>query len=239
MSHFVLAAEQDRILLNFVRASLQNDELHVITAQSLGDAMARAAAWSASVGVVGTGFRGATVELVRELRREFSMRILVAARPGEEELVARSLEAGAVGFLTIPILRGDLVARVAEMLADAPASDGHFVTAGPVTLDLEKRALIRPRPRTALTPCEFEMLRWFLTLPGRTFTRRQLLASDRAAFSPRAKATQVDRHVESLRRKLGTAGAMIEAAGQVGWRLAMKGTVEIEFPRAATLEVQP
>ncbi len=232
MSHFVLAAERDRSLLNFFRTSIASEDVQVITALTRGDAMARAAAWTPSLAVVGSGFGDETVPLVRDLRREFGLRTVLAARAGEDERVGAALECGAVAYVVVPLPRAELAASVREVLSARAVTDGRYVTAGPVTLDLERRSLVRPRPRAALTPCEFEMLRWMLMPPGRTFTRRQLQAADPAAYPPSPTARMVDRHVASLRRKLGDAGGLIEAAGRVGWRFAWRraAPTEIEFP---------
>lgn len=232
MSHFVLVADLDRSVLGFFRTSLSGGEVQVIGAQSRADAMARAAAWTPALAVVGTDFGHETLDLVRDLRREFGLRSVVAAGAGQDGLVAAALESGAVGFVVLPLPRAEAAARIRELLISPAVTDGRYVTAGPVTLDLEGRALVRPRPRAALTPCEFEMLRWLLTPPGRTFTRRQLLATDRAAFPPHPSERLVDRHLASLRRKLGEAGALIERTGEIGWRFALRraGSAEIEFP---------
>jgi two-component system alkaline phosphatase synthesis response regulator PhoP len=144
-------------------------------------------------------------------------------------MVAGALELGAAGYMEMPASKADLGARVREMLAWRSPEEGRYVTVGAVTLDVERRALVRPR--AALTPCEFEILRWLLTPPGRTFTRRQLLATDRAAFPPRAADRLVDRQVENLRRKMGDVGELVERAGSVGWRFAAgkAAPAEVEF----------
>jgi DNA-binding response OmpR family regulator len=231
MSQLVLVAEQDRSVLSFFRSALSGDGLQIIAALGRPDALARAVAWTPAAAVLGTGFGTETLDLVGDLRRECGLRVLIVARPGEETLVTTALERGAVGFIVHPLQRAELSTRVRELLSARAVSDGHYVTAGPVTLDLSRRSLVRPGSRPSLTPCEFEILRWFLTPPGRTFTRRQLLATDRAAFPPRAHASLVDRQVASLRRKLGEAGDLIESMGQVGWRFAVQraGPLEVEF----------
>ncbi len=232
MSHFVLATDLDRSVLNFWRASLQSDDVQVIAASSRADAMARAAAWQASLAIVGTRFGAETVSLVRDLRREFSLRSIVAARDGEDEILAAALEAGAVGFVVLPLARAAAARRVREHLLPRTVTNGRYVTAGPVTLDLDRRSLVRPRTQASLTPVEFEMLRWLLMQPGRSFTRRQLLAAKRESFPPKPTAADVDRQVASLRRKLGEAGGLIEKAGAVGWRFSLATTreAEVEFP---------
>lgn len=232
MSSFILAADADRDLVNEFRAALTTPAVHVLTAVCAGDALARAVAWSPTAAIVGTAFGDETVPLIRDLHRDSDVRILVAARPGDEALVLAALEAGAVGFVPLPVPKRELAARVFETLRWHDAETGRYLSVGPITLDLEKRAILRPRPTAVLTPCEFEILRWLLTPPGRTYTRRQLLAADRAAFPPDATERHVDRHVVSLVQKLGEAGAAIEPTAELGWRFAAERTpgIAAEFP---------
>jgi two-component system alkaline phosphatase synthesis response regulator PhoP len=72
--------------------------------------------------------------------------------------------------------------------------------------------------RIDLTLKEFELLRLFLENPGRAFTRDQIL-SDIWGISYDGETRTVDVHVRTLRRKLGSAGSIVETVRGVGYRL--------------------
>ena len=73
-----------------------------------------------------------------------------------------------------------------------------------------------PRVRAVLK--EFELLRTFMTNPGRAFTREQLLSSVWCEDFLGETRT-VDVHVGTLRQKLGSCGKYIRTVRGVGYRL--------------------
>ncbi len=144
------------------------------------------------------------------LRRRGAAQILLTALRGQEEEVAAGLELGAVSVLFFPLDEAEFSARLGSLLRWARRpKQGGILEAGPLSLDLDRGRLVRPKPR-ALTATEFEILRLLLDPPGRAVTRRQIpVGTERA----------VDVHVASLRAKLGPAGALIETLRGVGYRL--------------------
>lgn len=68
----------------------------------------------------------------------------------------------------------------------------------------------------ALSPKEFELLDLFLSRPGVLFERRDLL--DRL-WPKEVNAETVDRHVQSLRKKLGPRGVRLKSARGRGYVL--------------------
>lgn len=149
------------------------------------------------------------------------LEILEAVRPvpvfltgvaGQEDDLAAGLEAGASDVDVYPLDPEALVGRVQKLLAwRARNGEPKTITAGPITLDLATRTLVRPN--ATLTPHEFHILRWLIDPPGKALSRRQI-----------ADVTQertVDAHVASLRRKLGAASACIATLRGIGYRFAL------------------
>jgi DNA-binding response OmpR family regulator len=146
-------------------------------------------------------------ELVARLRDESGgAPIVIAARRGEEAAAVAGLEEGAT---TVVFDDGELLARLESLIrwSKAPRREG-VLEGGPVTVDLERRELLRPRVQP-LTALELEILRLLLSPPGRTLTRRQIPAGTERA---------VDVHVAALRAKLGGEGRRIETVRGVGYR---------------------
>jgi two-component system alkaline phosphatase synthesis response regulator PhoP len=75
--------------------------------------------------------------------------------------------------------------------------------------------------RVKLTNKEFELLRLFLSQPGITFTRDQLMEQVWET-SYRGETRTVDMHIQTLRQKLGPYRKLIETVRGVGYRLEAK-----------------
>ena len=97
--------------------------------------------------------------------------------------------------------------------------------AGAVRLDRHSRRLWVRGPGGSwrlgppLTPKEYELLCLFLESPGRTFDRRRLLETLWEARCDRVNPETVDKHVASLRRKLGKRGACLKTVRGAGYAL--------------------
>jgi two-component system KDP operon response regulator KdpE len=125
------------------------------------------------------------VAVCRRLREGRSMPIIVlSARHAEADKVA-ALDAGADDYVTKPFGAGELLARVRAALrrADAgPGSAGEIVR-GDITIDVERRRVIRKGVEIRLTPKEFDLLVFFAQHPDRVLTHRTIL---KAIWGPNA-----------------------------------------------------
>ena len=73
--------------------------------------------------------------------------------------------------------------------------------------------------RAGLDPKEFDLLCYFLERPGIPLERRILLEDIWPGKSGNVNLETVDRHVESLRKKLGARGDKIRTVHGVGYAL--------------------
>lgn len=235
----VLAVDPDRVNLCAIRHSFHHAGVEARLARGVSDAKRLARERAPGVVLVSVALgRNEAIGLVRALRRDYAtarLPILVLAEEGQEEIVGEALQAGASDFVLLPEEESAFVARVCRMLgwSLAPGA-GRVLRAGPVVFDVDRSALVSPRPSAPLTPCEARILRWLLTPPGRAYTRRQLLAAHRPAFPPEADERSVDAHVASLRRKLGAWGGCIETRRGVGYRFD-PAMAEAAAPPAGTV----
>jgi two-component system KDP operon response regulator KdpE len=167
--------------------------------------------------------------IIRRIRREASTPILIlSARVDEVEKVA-ALEAGADDYVTKPFGMDELRARVAALLrrASGPAADpGGRVVAGPVVIDVARRAVTVSGIPVELTPREYELLKTLLSMPGRVLTKGRLLRAVWGdAYSDQGHYLHV--YVSRLRRKLDAAdpsaraGALIAADPGIGYRVRL------------------
>jgi DNA-binding response OmpR family regulator len=129
--------------------------------------------------------------------------IVVTARDDEAEIV-RALDAGADDYLVKPFGAAQLTARVRAVLRRVAERAGPAapLRVGELEVDVAARtAALDGRP-LALTPREFDLLRYLAERPGQVVGKRELLAEVwRLPYGGADKT--VDVHLTWLRRKLG------------------------------------
>lgn len=171
------------------------------------------------------GMEGADV--VRVLRGNAETRrlcVIVLDRQDAPSRAVDGLEAGADEYMAKPVDGDLLVARLTSLLfrnAEQPVT-AQWVRAGELAIDLDGHACQVKDKDVRLTPIEFEILRQFLQLENRVLTRGSLLQSIWRG-DPSVGTRTIDKHVESLRKKLGGCGKRIETVFGVGYRLRATG----------------
>ncbi len=157
-------------------------------------------------------------EVVRRIRQESTIPIILVTARGEETNRVAGLELGADDYVVKPFSAPEVVARVRAQLRRAQgfAAVESVLRRDGVELDrAERRCHVRGQP-IELTRREFDLLATLLEHPGRVYTRGQLLAASWGTTFLSEKT--VDVHIAGLRRKLGAAIAITALRG-VGYRL--------------------
>lgn len=147
--------------------------------------------------------------------------IMVTARAEESDQIV-GLELGADDYVVKPFRPRELMARIRAVLRRAATSPEDFekpIRIGP--LEIDRRAVqvrVDERP-LYLTPAEFRLLSQLASVPGRAFTREELL--NHALPESDALERVVDAHIAGLRRKLDQVGAsmLLQTVRGVGYRL--------------------
>lgn len=143
--------------------------------------------------------------------------IVISARitPADKVML---LTLGADDYLTKPFSVIELVSRVRAVLRRCqPQESTGTLRCGELTLDTAEHTVSVAGQRVDLTYKEYELLRLFMTHPGRAFTRDKLMelvwGTDYCGES-----RTVDMHIRTLRQKLGDAGTHIQTIRSVGYR---------------------
>ncbi len=165
---------------------------------------------------------GSGFDLIGTLRRRgLSLPIIVlSSRDGEADRVA-ALETGADDYVTKPFSPREVVARVRAVLRRVPPPSPSTPGVPPLHVDERTRRATAFGVALELTKVEFDLLASLLEMPGRVYTRQQLIDrvwGDGYAITDRT----IDSHIKSLRRKLGEVGAapgLIETVRGVGYRV--------------------
>jgi len=143
------------------------------------------------------------LDVVRALRRDSTVPIVILTARGDETDRVAGLELGADDYVVKPFSPKELVARVRAVLrrVEAAARPAERLVAGDLELDLPRRRVTVGGRPIQLTPTEFELLATLAREPGRVFTRGQLLDAVHG-FSLETYERAIDGHVKNLRRKL-------------------------------------
>ena len=165
-------------------------------------------------------------ELVRVLKRNPETKglpviILSAAQTRPEDMV-RGLNDGADEYMAKPVNKELFAARVASLLRRSASPGGgaaeeDVLAVGDLRMGLSERTVSLGNGQPIeLTRLEFDVLEYFLRNPGRVLTRGVLLQTVWKQ-PPGITTRTVDKHVESLRRKLGAFGRSLQTVVNVGY----------------------
>jgi DNA-binding response OmpR family regulator len=205
MAATVLLVEDERKLRELVRSYLERAGFAVLSTGSGAEAITLAASAAPDLVVLDLGLPDVPGETVAsELRRTGHTPILMlTARSAEEDRI-RGLELGADDYVTKPFSPRELVLRVQAILrrgtpaaAPGPASYG----GGTLTIDEPRRlATVHGEP-VELTPTEWGLLVALASVPGRVYSRLELINRVRG-YEFEGYERTVDSHVKNLRRKI-------------------------------------
>ena len=119
------------------------------------------------------------IELCRRLRARSGterLPIIMLTARGEESERIRGLATGADDYVVKPFSTPELMARVKAMLRRArPEVVSSHLKCGDIELDRDSHRVHRKSREIRLGPTEFRLLEFFMSAPGRVFSRSQLL----------------------------------------------------------------
>jgi len=164
-------------------------------------------------------------EVIRVLRANPETRdMLIVGVSGSDvrspDAVA-ALNAGADEYLAKPVDVDFLTARITALLrrsADRVTTEAERICVGPLVVVPDQQQVSLNGKDVVLTNLEFQLLVYFLRNANRVLTRQLMLEQVWGVKVPMETRT-VDKHVESLRRKLGDFGKKFETVVKVGYSL--------------------
>ena len=206
MAATVLLVEDERKLRELVRSYLERAGMVVLSADSGAEALNMAATTAPDLIVLDLGLPDVPGEAVaREVRAAGSTPILMlTAKTSQEDRIA-GLELGADDYVTKPFSPRELVLRVQAILRRNASSVGEPRVSkfggGALVIDEPRRAVqVRGAPAD-LTPTEWGILGALATVPGRVYSRFELINRVRG-YDFEGYERTIDSHVKNLRRKI-------------------------------------
>jgi DNA-binding response OmpR family regulator len=142
-------------------------------------------------------------EFMRLHRKERETPIILLTAKVEADDRVLGLELGADDYVTKPFRPRELVARIRAVLRRAGQTQpsAQKLRAADVTLDRETHTVEVNGQFIDLTPSEFDLLATLMSVPGRAYTRLELLDRIQGVAYEGYERT-IDVHIKNLRAKL-------------------------------------
>jgi DNA-binding response OmpR family regulator len=205
MAATVLVVEDEGKLRDFIRSYLERAGFTVLSTGSGAEAISMAAAATPDLVVLDLGLPDVPGETVaRELRMAAPTPILMLTAKSTEEDRIRGLELGADDYVTKPFSPRELVLRVQAILRRGTPAADHGVTTyggGELVIDEPRRIVTVRGVQPRLTPTEWGVLVALATVPGRVYSRFELINRVRG-YEFEGYERTIDSHVKNLRRKI-------------------------------------
>jgi DNA-binding response OmpR family regulator len=225
----VLVVEDETKIRQLLRSLLERDGLEVLSTSSGAEAIELAR--SAHPDLMLLDMRLPDVsgeEVAREVRAHSSVPILMlTAKAGEDQRI-RGLELGADDYVTKPFSPRELVLRVRAVLRRAAGGDDvqgpPSYGDGELVLDEDRREALVRGETVELTPTEWAILTALARVPGRVYSRYELINRVHGYEFDGYERT-VDSHVRNLRRKVERdphEPRIVETVLGGGYRLGVK-----------------
>ncbi len=224
----VMVVEDEYKLRELLRAYLEREGLDVFSTASGAEALSYAARVPLDLVILDLGLPDVPgEEVAREIRSSSDVPILMLTAKTDERDRIAGLELGADDYVTKPFSPRELVLRVGAVLRRGRSPT---VEAGPVSygdgrlvIDEDRRRVQVDGRSVELTPTEWGVLLALARVPGRVYSRYELINRVRG-YEFEGYERTVDSHVKNLRRKIeadSTEPVLVETVLGAGYRLGL------------------
>ncbi|HSJ21743.1 MAG TPA: response regulator transcription factor [Nocardioidaceae bacterium] len=224
----VLVVEDEREIRDLLRRYLERAGHAVLSTDSGAEAIRLVTAGSADLVVLDLGLPDVDgIEVLRAAREDgrHTPVLVLTARSTVEDRIG-GLSMGADDYVTKPFSPTEVVLRVGAVLGRSAATGGEdpgvaSYGGGRLVVDADRREARLDGRLLDLTPTEWGILTSLTSVPGRPFSRYELVNRVRGhEFAGYERS--IDSHVKNLRHKLGPDAAdVVETVMGVGYRLGL------------------
>lgn len=220
----VLIVDDDVALCEMLRERLEQDEFVTECVHDGGRGLERARSGEHALVVLDLMLPGMNgIQVLRHLRQQSDIPVLILTAKGEDVERILGLEIGADDYLPKPFNPRELVARIRAILRRSLRAGGEDrpMYAGDVEMHPSSREVYVEGHPLELTSVEFALLEALVKAAGRIVSRERLteivLGRDLRPFD-----RVIDVHVSNLRRKLGN--ERIKTVRGSGYLLVVRAT---------------
>jgi DNA-binding response OmpR family regulator len=202
----VLVVEDDEAIADVLRRTLRQEGHEVRSAGDGVAALALAEEFVPDLVILDLGLPKLDgSEVLRRLRRESDVPILVLTARTELDDRVDGLDSGADDYLVKPFERRELLARLRALMRRRPPRGSASLAVGDLRLNPDTREVFRDERPIELTNREFELLE-YLMRNERLVVSRERLLEEVWGYDPMAMTNTIDVFVSNLRRKLEEGG---------------------------------
>jgi DNA-binding response OmpR family regulator len=206
MGPTVLVVEDELKLRELLRAYFEREGLMVYSTGSGAEAIEVGRRSAVDLVVLDLGLPDLSGEQVaRELRASSAVPIIMLTAKGDERDRIAGLELGADDYVAKPFSPRELVLRVLAVLRRGRATSEETTTSsfgdGELVIDYERRRVTVRGAPVELTPTEWGILTALARVPGRVYSRYELINLVRG-YEFEGYERTVNSHVKNLRHKI-------------------------------------
>jgi DNA-binding response OmpR family regulator len=202
----VLVVEDDEAIADVLRRSLRAEGHEVQSAGDGVEALTVAESFSPDLVVLDLGLpRLDGIEVLRRLRADGDVPVLILTARTETENRVEGLDTGADDYLPKPFERAELLARIRALLRRRPPRGSASIVVGDLQLNPDTREVKRGDREIELTNREFELLE-YLAQNQKLVVSRERLLEDVWGYDPFEQTNTIDVFISNLRRKLEAGG---------------------------------
>jgi two-component system phosphate regulon response regulator PhoB len=220
----VLIIEDERDIVEVLQYNLEREGFTVLTATDGEKGLDLARERSPSVIVLDLMLPGLDgLAVARRLRSHPATQeasIIVLTAKADESDVVLGLGVGADDYVTKPFRIKELIARIKAVLRRGPileeGTSGRRLERNGLVIDTSRYQVLLDDRELPFTLTEFKLLAALASAPGRVFTRPLLL--EKVQGDAFIDERNIDVHIRSIRKKLGTAADHIVTVRGVGYK---------------------
>jgi DNA-binding response OmpR family regulator len=202
----VLVVDDEKKIVDIVKAYLEKDNFQVFEAFAGDKALELVKTVHPDLIILDLMLPGLSGwDVCRELRKTKDIPIIMLTARDEVADKIIGLELGADDYITKPFNPNELISRVRAVLrrtgAGSNAKNKNLIKINGLVIDVEKRLVFSGNKKIDLTATEFDLLKTMAGLPGKVFSRMQLLDSIQGETYEGYERT-IDSHIKNLRKKI-------------------------------------
>ena len=228
MSKLIYIADDEKNIRELVKCFLENQGYEVETFSNGDDLFKRYKEKNADMIILDVIMPGTDgVEICRQIREIANVPIIILSAKDSEEDRIKGISVGGDDYLTKPFSPIELVARVQALfrrISMDKVEKVEKVTFGNIKIDVTKKQAYVDDEEIALTPLEFDFLKYLIQKNNQAISREELLKEVwKIAYDIDTRAT--DDTVKRLRRKIADSNVEIKTVWGYGFKMALKKQV--------------
>ena len=225
MSELIYIADDEKNIRELVKCFLENQGYEVETFSNGDDLFKRYKEKNADMIILDVIMPGTDgVEICRQIRQIANVPIIILSAKDSEEDRIKGISVGGDDYLTKPFSPIELVARVQALfrrISMDKVEKVEKVTFGNIKIDVTKKQAYVDDEEIALTPLEFDFLKYLRQKNNQAISREELLKEVwKIAYDIDTRAT--DDTVKRLRRKIADSNVEIKTVWGYGFKMALK-----------------